>query len=828
MKFSENWLRSLVDIRADSAALARRLTMSGLEVAEVAPIGDSLDDVVVARIVACTPHPDADKLRVCRVDMGTGEVQIVCGAPNARAGLVAPLATVGAKLPNGITIKTAKLRGVESQGMLCSAKELGIDADTSGLMELPGDAPVGRPLAEYLRLPDMAIEVELTPNRGDCLGMLGLADEVAAELGARAKAFSAPPVQSVVLAPREICLEAGADCPRYLGRAVRGIDMTARTPIWMAQRLRAAGVKPINAIVDITNYVMLETGQPMHAFDEATLVGGIGVRRARKGEILKLLDGSEATLDPSFLLIADNAKPLAVAGVMGGFDSRVTDATRDVFLEAAHFSPAAIMGRARKLGLTTDAAHRFERGVDPELPRAAMERATALLLEIAGGKPCEVIEAVMPKHIKPPATITLRRERIARVLGIAIEPAEVGRILTALGMQVETREDGWRVTPPSRRFDIEREEDLIEEVARIHGYDTVPARLPAGAPPVPRDDESVVSISAVASGLAARDYHEAICYAFVDPKLLQTWQVDANAVPLANPLSSDLAVMRTSLLPGLIEALKRNRNRQQARIRLFESGVVFAKRGPGIGLRRQESGVDVGAADVSNGAPQERRVFREPEEANAAPVERGMLAAVACGSARAEQWGEPKRALDFHDIKGDLESLIGLSSAPETWSFDTNDLPGWLHPGRGARVLRDGVAVGAIGALHPALQRQLDLPETHVFEVDANALQRRRIPAARALAHFPSLRRDIAIEVDEAVEWARIAAALRSGLPTILNEVVLFDCFRGPGLSAGRKSLAIGLILQDDSRTLTDEDADQSVADAVRLLESEFGARLRT
>ncbi len=793
MKFSENWLRSLVDIRADSATLVRRLTMSGLEVAEVAPIGDSLDDVVVARIVSCAAHADADKLRVCRVDTGTGEVQIVCGAPNAREGLIAPLATVGARLPNGVTIKTAKLRGVESQGMLCSAKELGIDIDASGLMELPDDAPIGKPLAQYLRLPDTTIEVELTPNRGDCLGMLGLADEVAAEFGTRAKAFSALPVQSVVLAPREICLEAGADCPRYLGRAVRGIDMTARTPLWMAQRLRAGGVKPINAVVDVTNYAMLETGQPMHAFDEAKLVGGIGVRRAGKGETLKLLDGSAATLDPSFLLIADNAKPLAVAGVMGGFDSRVTEATRDVFLEAAHFSPAAIMGRARKLGLTTDAAHRFERGVDPELPRAAMERATALLIEIAGGRPGEVIEAVTSKYIKPPAKITLRCARIARVLGIAIDAVEVERILTALGMTVETRDDGWCVTPPSRRFDIEREEDLIEEVARIHGYDAVPARLPAGAPPAPRDDESVVSVSTLAAGLVARDYHEAICYAFVDPKLLQAWQLDANAVPLANPLSSDLAVMRTSLLPGLVEALKRNRNRQQARVRLFESGVVFAKRG-------------------SDGD---------------APEETPMLAAVACGSARAEQWGEAKRALDFHDVKGDLEALIALSGAPETWSFDATDLPSWLHPGRGARVLLDGVAVGAIGAMHPALQRQLDLPETHLFEIELPALRRRSIPVARALPHFPSIRRDIAVEMDEVVEWARVAAALRSGLPTILNEVVLFDCFRGPGLSAGRKSLAIGLILQDDSRTLTDEDADQSVADAVRLLGSEFGARLR-
>lgn len=809
MKFSENWLRSLVDVRADSATLARRLTMSGLEVAEVAPVGGALDDVVVARIVACVPHPDADKLRVCRVDAGTGEVQIVCGAPNAREGLLAPLAMIGAKLPNGITIKAAQLRGVESQGMLCSGRELGIDADASGLLELPPDAPVGKPLADYLGLPDTAIEVELTPNRGDCLGMLGLADEVAAEFGARATPFDPTPVTAAIAAPREIRLDAGADCPRYLGRAVRGIDMAARTPVWVAQRLRAAGVKPINAVVDVTNYVMLETGQPLHAFDEAKLDGAIVVRHARDGETLKLLDESDATLDPSFLVIADNAKPLAVAGVMGGFDSRVTDATRDVFLEAAHFAPAAIMGRARKLGLATDAAHRFERGVDPELPRAAIERATALLMEIAGGRPGEVIEAAAPKHLRQPATILLRRARIPRVLGISVEDAEVERIFAALGMQVGTRGDGWLVTPPSRRFDIEREEDLIEEVARIHGYDAIPARLPAGAPPAPHDDESLLSVSALTTGLAARDYHQAICYAFVDPKLLQTWRLDANAVPLANPLSAEMAVMRTSLLPGLVEALKRNRNRQQARVRLFERGVVFESRDQGSGTRDEGKAEATGKSDGD------------------APLETEMLAAVACGNAHAEQWGQPKRALDFYDIKGDLQSLIALSGSAGTWSFDTRELPGWLHPGRGARVIREGVAVGVIGALHPALQRQLELPDTYVFEVRSDAVQRRSVPEAAKLPRFPWIRRDIAIEVDEGSEWAQIATEIRSALPNLLQELVLFDCFRGPGLGPGRKSLAIGLILQDSSRTLTDEDADRSVADAVARLEANLGAHLR-
>ncbi len=803
MKCSFNWLRERVDIPANANALADRLTLSGLEVAGVETIGATLDGVIVARIVVCEPHPDANRLRVCRVDTAKGEVQIVCGAPNARAGLVAPLATIGAKLPNGTTIKSAKLRGVESRGMLCSARELGVDADASGLMELPDDAPIGKSLAGYLGLPDAVIEVELTPNRGDCLGMLGLADEVAAEFGARAKLFDVPQVPATIAAPRDIRLEAGADCPRYLGRAVRGIDAAAPTPAWMAQRLRAAGIGTINAVVDVTNYVMLETGQPLHAFDEAKLHGAIVVRHARPDETLKLLGDSTVTLDPSFLVIADDAEALAAAGVMGGHASRVTGATRDVFLEAAHFAPAAIMGRARKLGLSTDAAFRFERGVDPEAPRSAIERATALLLEIAGGTRGEVIDAVAPDHLPRRAAVLLRRTRLARVLGVPVADAEVETILTSLGMRVADESGGWRATPPSRRFDIEREEDLIEEVARIHGYNAIPASLPAGAPPNPHADESVIPVAALSESLAARDYHEAICYAFVDPQLLHTWRLNAGAVLLANPLSADLATMRTSLLPGLVEALRRNCNRQQTRVRLFETGVVFESRESGLGA--PDSG-----------------------KARAAPIETAMLTAVACGNAHAEQWGEPKRALDFHDIKGDLAALIARSGAPREWSFDTTELPSWLHPVRGARVLRGGVPVGAIGALHPALQRDLDVASVYAFELTCESLLKRLIPQSKQLPRFPSIRRDIAIEVDADVQWARVAQVIRSTLPATLDRMVLFDDFRGPGLGEGRKSLAIGLILQDSSRTLTDQDADSCVADAVRRLESELGAKLRS
>jgi phenylalanyl-tRNA synthetase beta chain len=804
MKFSENWLRALVEIPADRAALVERLTLGGLEVESVEMLGGPPEGVLVARIVACEPHPNADRLRVCRVDTGHGEVQIVCGAPNARAGLIAPLATVGAVLPNGVAIKPAKLRGVESQGMLCSARELGIDADASGLMELPANAPVGTPLAAYLGLPDAAIELSLTPNRADCLGMLGLADEVAAEFGTHAKPFAAEPVPAVIAAPRVIRLEAGAGCPRYLGRSVRGIDMAAATPAWMQQRLRAAGLHPINAVVDITNYVMLETGQPLHAFDEAKLDGAIVVRPAGREEALTLLDGSVTNLDPSFLVIADSNKPLAVAGVMGGMASRVAEDTRDVFLEAAHFTPAAIIGRARKLGLTTDAAHRFERGVSPDLPRVAMQRATALLLEICGGGAGEIIEAALPEYLPKRHAVILRRARTARVLGVTVPDQEVVRILSTLGMTLETVEGGWLATPPSRRFDIEREEDLIEEVARIHGYARIPARLPSGSPPAPGDDETVSGVAALRAQLVARDFREAICYAFVDPDLLRTWRLETHAVMLANPLSAEMAVMRTSLLPGLVDALARNRRRQQTRVRMFECGVVFEARDSG------RAGTEAGSDVVT------------------APVETTMLAAVACGSAEAEQWAVPARALDFFDLKGDLQSLLAASGALSAWHFDSSDLPTWLHPGRGARVLRDGVTVGALGALHPALQRQLDLPETYAFEVRLEALRARRVPAARDLPRFPSIRRDVAIEVDEGVAWADVAAAIRSGSGTNVKEVALFDCFRGQGISPGRKSLAIGLILQDGSRTLTDQDADLSVAGVLALLEREFKAKLRS
>jgi phenylalanyl-tRNA synthetase beta chain len=791
MKFPETWLRSLVDIAVDRDALVHRLTMSGLEVESVEAVGAALDGVVVAEIVACEKHPNADKLRVCEVSIGSGKLQIVCGAPNARVGLKAPLAKVGAKLPNGIEIKKASLRGVESNGMLCSAKELGIDADASGLMELPADAPVGESLAKYLGLPDASIELKLTPNRPDCLSVHGLARDIGALF---ASSFHPSEIRSQPTSTdtkRAIRLDAGADCPRYLGRVIEGIDPTAKTPLWMAERLRRSGSRPISAVVDVTNYVMLELGQPLHAFDNAKVAGDVIVRRARNGEQLKLLDGSEHDLTEKFLVIADEKKALALGGVMGGFDSRVTDETRDVFLESAHFAPPAIMGRARELALSSDAAHRFERGVDPDLPRSAIERATELLVAIAGGKAGPVVEASREENLPTRKPVVLRRDRLRRVLDIEIADAEVERILTALGMKIERTADGWRVAPPSWRFDIAIEEDLIEEVIRVHGYERVPSRAPRGSLVVPAMPEAKLGASAFRAQLAARDYVEAVCFAFLDARTLKQWKLDEGAVPLANPLSAELGVMRTSLLPGLVSALIANRRRQQERVRLFEIGNVFA------------AGKD-------------------------APIETARIAGVAVGTAFAEQWGEkPRSPLDFFDLKGDVESMLALTRSAHEFRWEPGG-PEWLHPGQSATVFRGERRVGSAGALHPDLVRTLDIgADVFAFELDLDPVSGRPLPSAVPVSRFPSLRRDISFEVAEDVPYARIEALIRDAVGENLSHIVLFDRYAGPNLGTNVKSLATGLILQDRYRTLTDQDADRCRALAVAALEAGCNAKLR-
>ncbi|MFA5682994.1 MAG: phenylalanine--tRNA ligase subunit beta [Lysobacteraceae bacterium] len=791
MKFSENWLRQHVSTDVSRERLVELLTAIGLEVEEVTALGEGLGGVVVARIVSATRHPQADRLQVCAVDAGLGApLQIVCGAPNARPGLVAPLAMIGAQIGE-LTIKAARLRGVESNGMLCSAKELGIDADASGLLELPDDAPIGAPLADYLGLPDASIEIKLTPNRADCFSVRGIAFDVAAATGSEVAALEATPTPAVIDAQLALRLEAGAAAPRYVGRVIEGIDAAARTPIWMAERLRRSGIRPVSLLVDVTQYVMLELGQPMHAYDRDLLQGPVGTRRSRAGERLILLDGREVTLDDDFLVITDADRVVGLAGVMGGFDTRVTDTTRNVFLEAAHFAPAAIIGRSRKLGLHTDAAHRFERGVDPDLPRAATEIATRLILDVAGGRAGPAVEAALPEHLPGPRRITLRRARLARVLGLTVADIEVERILRALGLDAQQIDAGWQVLSPSRRFDLAIEEDLIEEIARIHGYERIPLALPRGEIRLPRLAETRIDAGRMRQQLAARGYFEAINFAFVDADLLADWQLDADAVPLANPLSAELGVMRSALLPGLVDALRRNLARQQPRVRLFEIGRVFA-------------------AGINGDAP--RETWR--------------IAAAACGSAAAEQWGLARREVDFHDIKGDLESLRALAGVSDL-TMQASDAP-WLHPGRAAAVVLDGRAIGWIGQLHPRLLKRLDIDEDVVaFELDLAPLARRALPRTRALSRFPSVRRDLAVVVAESTPWAALERSLRSALGTRLVDLRVFDRYTGAGLETGFKSLAIGLILQDVSRTLTDEDADLAVADALAALARDCGATLR-
>lgn len=796
MKFSENWLRSHVPTQATRDELSATLTAIGLEVEEVTALGNGLANVVVARIVDCARHPEADRLQVCQVDAGQGGVlQIVCGAPNARPGLLAPLAMVGANV-GGIAIKAAKLRGVESNGMLCSAKELGIDADASGLLELPSNAPIGTPIADYLQLPDASIEIKLTPNRADCFSVRGIAYDVAASLGGEVKPFDTTPVPAQSPSVLSVELEAGARVPRFAGRVIEGVDATAPSPVWMVERLRRSGVRPISFLVDVTQYVMLELGQPMHAFDKDTLEGGIVVRSARKDETVALLDGRTVMLDEDFLVVSDGrggraARAVALGGIMGGLDTKVTDATRNVFLEAAHWIPSAIIGRSRKLGLHTDAGHRFERGVDPELPRIAVEYATRLILEVAGGVPGPTTEAVLSEHLPKPTAILLRRARVARVLGVEIPDAEIERILRALGLQAAAVAEGWSVVAPSRRFDIAIEEDLIEELARIHGYDRVPTTLPGGATRVAAPSETRVEDGVVRRQLAARDYFETVNFAFVDAQWLTHWNAAEGAVPLANPLSAELAIMRAQLLPGVVAALQRNAARQAGRVRLFEIG----------------------------------NVFHAAAQAGDAPIESLRIAAAITGDAAAEQWGLPTRKADFHDLKGDLESVAALAGA--TLEFRPSHAAHG-HPGRSADIYRDGVRIGWIGQLHPRLQRQLDLDADVVaFELDLAPLTTRALPRAAELSRYPSVRRDLAFVVAEEASWAALSATVRRAAGPLLRDVQLFDRYVGQGVESGQKSLAMGLILQDNSRTLTEGDVAQVVAAVVAAIDEAHGAKIR-
>ena len=792
MKFSEKWLREWVDPPVSTEELAHQLTMAGLEVDAVEPVAGAFSKVVVGRVLKVEAHPDADKLRVCEVDVGGDEpLPIVCGAANVREGLRAPVALVGAKLPGGFKIKKSKLRGVPSHGMLCSASELGLAEQSEGLMELPDDAPVGADLREYLDLDDVTIELGLTPNRGDCLSIAGVAREVGVLNRVPVEGPEIPPQANAIKDTLTVHLEAPEDCPRYVGRIIRGIDPAATTPLWLQEKLRRSGLRSLGPVVDVTNYVLLELGQPMHAFDLARIAGGIHVRRATAGEKLTLLDGQEVTLTEGTLVIADDHRPLALAGIMGGAESAVQDATTDIFLESAWFAPQAIAGRARSYGLHTDSSHRFERGVDPELQLQALERATFLLLEIVGGQAGPVIEQVVSEHLPRRAPVRLREARIERVLGTAIAGDEVADTLSRLGMRVEAGEGGWQVTPPPFRFDIAIEVDLIEEVGRIHGYDNLPETTPAVPLRMPERPEARVPLARIRERLVDLGYAEAITYSFVDPDLQKRLDPDHPAIELANPIASDMAVMRTSLWPGLLQAAKYNLNRQQNRLCLFECGLRFIRQDSEI---KQEM----------------------------------MVSGVLSGSVAPQQWGISPRNVDFFDAKGHVEALLELTGRRADFTFKADSHPA-LHPGQSAAIVHaDRGTVGRVGALHPAQASALGLSqEVYLFELQADILQSGEVPKYRPLSKYPSIRRDIALVVDADIPAETVLEAIREAGAEHLTDIELFDVYTGEGIDLGRKSLALGLTLQDLSRTLKDTEVEAEVNHILDVLKNKLGATLR-
>jgi phenylalanyl-tRNA synthetase beta chain len=836
MKVPYSWLADWVDIPWDAPELGSRLTLAGFELDALEPAAPSFSAVIVAEILSAERHTEADKLQVCQVSVGSGEpIQIVCGAANARAGLKSALAVVGAKLPGDLNIKAARLRGVESQGMLASAKELGLAETSAGILELPDDAPVGKPLREYLGLDDFVLDLAVGPNRGDAMSVLGIAREVAALTGKGLKGSHAPPPLSVSvraaatvgvtaelsfeftgehevietwLSPEDanpstapnakdsvaVHLDAPAACPTFVGCVIRGVDNRAATPMWLRERLRRAGVRSISPVVDVTNYVMLELGQPMHAYDLRKLRGDIRVRMARAGEPITLLDGRTVEAGPDVLLITDDEGPVGLAGIMGGQRTSVSDDTTDVFFEVAYFSPPAIAGRGRRWGLLTDASQRYERGVDPTLQQRAMDKALALLGSFAGGTASQVSVTQSAEHQPTRRPVQLRRSRLERLLGVEFADDRVAATLSALQMKVVANADGWLVTPPAHRFDITIEADLIEEVARIIGYQAIPESDAIGPYRFRPSSEESPSERVILEALAMRGYQEAITFAFVDPALQKRLFPGIEGLPLTNPIASDLSVMRVSLWPGLIRAALENQRRQQDRIRLFEHGAKFA---------------------VLDGA------MREID----------TLAGVATGARLPEQWGVPPEArvpVDFYDVKGDLEALFTATGSSGSFVFEAPASPlACLHPGRAARILLQGREAGWLGELHPLLVKELDFTYTPVlFELEVDALGVEK-PAYREISRFPQVRRDLAVVVDETVALSALAERVVLAASSLLCDLRIFDVYRGPGIEAGRKSVALGLIFQDISRTLTDQDVEQLMASIITDLRVSLNARIR-
>ena len=790
MKFSESWLRSFVNPTVSGNDFSHLLTMAGLEVEEEETVAPSFDKVIVAEVLEVTKHPDADRLNVCRVNIGLETPQqIVCGAPNVAAGLKVPCALPGAQLPGDFRIKVAKVRGIESSGMLCSAKELGISEDASGLLVLPGDAPVGQDIRTYLDLDDRLLTLKLTPNRADCLSLAGIAREVSALTNTPAVFPTIDPVAVSTSTRREVVLDAPQACPLYCGRVISGVDARAATPEWMKQRLERSGIRSISALVDITNYVMLELGQPLHGFDNAKLNGTIHARMAQPGEKILLLNEQTLELQGDVLLITDDQRPLAMAGIMGGEESGITLDTTELFLESAFFAPKAIAGRARRYGFGSDASHRFERGVDFGGSRQALERATQLVIALCGGQAGPVSEAQTTLPARSP--VKLRGARVAKILGVAFSAEEIGEIFTRLGFTFMREGDDFIVTPPSYRFDIEIEVDLIEEIARMHGYDNIEARAPQARMAMLPLTENQRPVSRARQILADRGFQEVVNYSFIE----EAWEADfaANTDPirLANPIASQMSVMRSTLIGGLVANVTTNLKRKQTRVRVFETGRCFLR--------------DSDSAPVKG--------FRQPWK----------IGALAFGSALPEQWGAATRNVDFFDLKGDIELLL----APQAITFAKATHPA-LHPGRSANVVVNGQIVGFIGELHPQWVQKYELPAAPVlFELDLDVVNQAQIPAYAEVSRLPPAIRDLAIVVDQNIALQQLLDGLKAHRPAIVQDIRLFDVYTGKGVVEGNKSLAFRIVMQDTQRTLQDAEVDAAVQQLTVYLQQSFAAQLR-
>lgn len=791
MKFSEHWLREWINPPLNTQQLCEQLTMAGLEIESVTPTAGKFDKVVIGLVTKVTPHPDAERLRVCQVDTGASEpLSIVCGAANVRTDLKVAVALIGANLPNGIKIKAAKLRGIESQGMICSVAELGMAETSAGIMELPAEAPLGQELRHWLQLDDTEIDIHVTPNRGDCLSIAGIAREIAVLNDCDYKAPTINPVSATIRDQFSVTVLDPVDCPHYLGRVLRGVNSSAKTPIWMIEKLRRSGLRSIHPVVDITNYVLLELGQPLHAFDLNKLNTNIVVRLAREQEKITLLDGKEIDLDAKTLVIADQQGPQALAGIMGGLASAVSDVTTDIFLESAFFDPITIAGRARSYGLNTDSAYRFERGVDPNLSRHAIERATQLIMDIAGGQAGPVIEITHKDNLPKPAPILLRASRLERVLGITVPREKIEIILSRLGMQLKQIGNDWQVIAPSYRFDLNLEEDLIEEVIRIYGYHKIPATSLHVEMRFSTQSEQELPLERLRQSLNDRGYHEAITYSFIAPKWQQLIEPEVKPLTLINPISTELSVMRSSLWPGLLNAVAYNQNRQQERVRLFETGLRF----------------DSSPADLK----QER-----------------VLAGAVAGDLLAEQWGTASRAVDFFDVKGDLESLMALSGMQSAFSFISDPHPA-LHPGQSCAILQSGQVIGYLGALHPALLQTLELiGPIYVFELKLEPLIKRILPQFQSLSKFPAIRRDISFLVKQTFPVKQILDVITQTAGDLLVNLFLFDVYQGKGMEEGVRSLALGLLWQHPTRTLVDDEVNELMTKVIAALKENFAITLR-